>query len=66
MTYDEYRNNQKDQKKQFKNYRKATRRTIIFFIIGSEFFINYKIKFREKEAITKPETQETVKEGNEQ
>ncbi|MBQ6466469.1 MAG: ABC transporter permease [Clostridia bacterium] len=39
---------------------------IIFFIIGSEFFINYKIKFREKEVITKPETQETVKEGNEQ
>lgn len=26
---------------------------IIFFIIGSEFFINYKFKFREKEAKTK-------------
>ncbi|MBQ6614119.1 MAG: ABC transporter permease [Clostridia bacterium] len=26
---------------------------IIFFIIGSEFFINYRIKFREKEADTK-------------
>lgn len=26
---------------------------IIFFIIGSEFFINYEIKFREKEAKTK-------------